>query len=117
MIDDINEPRKVNTMLGEKPSVGPIPGDQVLPWLAIAGIVLLFQILFSLHWLHAGLMLLWGIATWWLLTGKRAWRFLSRFHRRPRWVRSVRYYESPFTNDVGSAQSPILSPKKIKKSS
>jgi|GEM_PF-820158 len=100
MINDINEPRKVNRLLGEKPSIGPIPGDQFIPWLVIAGIVMALQVFFSLHWFHAGLLLLWGIATWWLLTGKKAWKFLSRFHRRPRWVRGFRYYQSPFTEDI-----------------
>jgi len=100
MIDDIDQPRTVNRMLGEQPSVGPIPGDQFVPWLTIAGIVLGIQVFFSLHWLHAGLLLVWGISTWWLLTGKKAWRFLSRFHRRPRWIRGFRYYQSPFTEDI-----------------
>jgi len=100
MIEDINEPRKVNRMLGEQPSLGPIPGNQVIPWSIIAGLILTLKIILSIHWFHAGLMLIWGIATWWLLTGKRAWRFLSRFHRRPRWIRAYKTYQSPFVKDI-----------------
>lgn len=98
--DDINQERPVNPMLGERPALGPIPGDQVIPWMIIAGIVAAIKLFTGIHWFHAGMMLAWGITTWWLLTGKRAWRFLSRFHRRPRWVRAGRYYTSPFLMGV-----------------
>lgn len=115
MIDDINEPRPVNKLLGEQPSMGPIPGDQVLPWAMIAGCCLAVKTLFALPWLYAALLLVWGISTWWILTGKRAWRFLSRFHSRPRWIRSKKFYESPFDMGINEKLNKINQKSKSRK--
>lgn len=91
--------RPVNSLLGEKPSLGPIPGDQVIPWSLIAVLSLGLKLFAGLSWTNAGIFLCWGIGCWWLLTGKRSWRFLNRFSRAPRWAKSYRRYNSPFEED------------------
>jgi hypothetical protein len=94
--------RPVNQILGSQPSLGPIPADQILPWTVIAltsyfiinGI---FGAFFSddfQKWLWVILVTAWGMATWWILTGGRSWRFLSKFIGVPTWTRGFARYRS-----------------------
>lgn len=94
--------RPVNQILGSQPSLGPLPADQIFPWIVIAltsyfivnGI---FGGLFSddfQKWLWTVLLAGWGIATWWILTGGRSWRFLSKFIGVPTWTRGFARYQS-----------------------
>jgi hypothetical protein len=94
--------RPVNQILGSQPSLGPLPADQIFPWIVIAltsyfivnGI---FGGLFSddfQKWLWTILIAGWGIATWWILTGGRSWRFLSKFIGVPTWTRGFARYQS-----------------------
>lgn len=94
--------RPVNQILGSQPSLGPLPADQIFPWIVIAltsyfiinGI---FGGLFSddfQRWLWTVLIAGWGIATWWILTGGRSWRFLSKFIGVPTWTRGFARYQS-----------------------
>jgi hypothetical protein len=94
--------RPVNQILGSQPSLGPIPADQIIPWAAIALSVYLiingvfgglFQDDFQ-KWLWILLMTGWGIATWWILTGGRSWRFLSKLIGVPTWTRGFARYQS-----------------------
>jgi hypothetical protein len=94
--------RPVNQILGTQPSLGPIPADQIIPWVVIA-LVSYFIIngffggLFAdewQKWLWTTLITAWGIATWWILTGGRSWRFLSKFIGVPNWTRGVARYKS-----------------------
>ncbi|MTJ09727.1 MULTISPECIES: hypothetical protein [unclassified Anabaena] len=94
--------RPVNQILGSQPSLGPIPADQILPWLVIV-LVSYFVIngvfggLFAndfQRWLWTALMTGWGIATWWILSGGRSWRFLSKFIGVPTWTRGFARYQS-----------------------
>ncbi|MBD1855544.1 MULTISPECIES: hypothetical protein [Leptolyngbya] len=75
---------KVNKALGKIPSIGPIPANQILPWISI----LIASWLVTMELFNLGLavffaMSLWLISTWWLLTGKRAYHFLDRFKSPP----------------------------------
>ena len=94
--------RPVNQILGAQPSLGPIPADQIFPWTIIAlssyfivnGI---FGGFFSddfQKWLWTILITGWGMATWWILTGGRSWRFLSKFVAVPTWTRGTARYLS-----------------------
>lgn len=85
----------MNRLLGERPSLGPIPGDQIVPWGIIFAIALALKLFAGLSWFWACVLFFWGASTWWILTGRRAWRFLDRFTRRPRWRRTFKRYESP----------------------
>jgi hypothetical protein len=93
--------RPVNQILGSQPSLGPIPADQIFPWLIIV-LVSYFVIngifggLFAddfQRWLWTALMAFWGIGTWWILTGGRSWRFLSKFIGVPTWTRGFARYQ------------------------
>ena len=93
MQDPNSKFRSVNRILGTQPSVGPIPGDQIIPWsiLAFLGYVV-GDTLLGLNWLQTCLLVVWLVGTWWILTGKQAWRFLSKFIPVPHVTRGyVRY--------------------------
>lgn len=78
----------VNQILNTKPQLGPIPGEQVIPWLIIAIVAyLVCQGVLGLDWWATGLIAVWGAATWWVLTGNESWRFLTKFHGTPNWTR------------------------------
>jgi hypothetical protein len=86
--------RTVNPLLGARPSYGPIPADLLLPWGVIS--LLLFILSHSvlqlqMQWTIA--LIFWGDASWWVLTGSKPYRFLSKFVPAPnRWSRGyVRY--------------------------
>lgn len=86
--------RPVNHLLGTRPSIGPIPADLFIPFGAISLLVGLIssQVLgLGIDWTIA--LMIWGCATWWLLTGSRPYRFLSKFLPVPQsWSRGhVRY--------------------------
>jgi hypothetical protein len=94
--------RPVNQILGSQPSLGPIPADQILPWTVIALVSYfiingIFGGFFSdgfQKWLWVILVTAWGMATWWILTGGRSWRFLSKFIGVPTWTRGFARYRS-----------------------
>ncbi len=97
-----SEFRPVNQILGSQPSLGPIPADQIIPWTVIALSVYmvmngflggLFPDDFQ-KWLWTGLMTVWGMATWWILTGGKSWRFLSKLIGVPTWTRGFARYQS-----------------------
>ncbi len=94
--------RPVNQILGSQPSLGPIPADQIIPWAVIALSVYfiingvfggLFEDDFQ-KWLWIVLMTGWGMATWWILTGGKSWRFLSKLIAVPTWTRGFARYQS-----------------------
>lgn len=75
---------KVNKALGKIPSIGPVPANQILPWISI----LIASWVFTMELFNLGLVgffsvSIWLIATWWLLTGNRAYQFLDRFKSPP----------------------------------
>lgn len=87
--------RTVNQALGLQPRFGPIPSDQLFPWLVIAfTFFFLFNQILHLPWLWTGLLIVWGCGTWWLLTGSRAYRFLGKFIPSPSWTRGRLRYRS-----------------------
>jgi hypothetical protein len=101
--------RLVNRILGSQPSFGPIPADQVLPWtiILLASYFIVNGIFGGLFadefqkWLWTGLVATWGIATWWILTGGKSWRFLSKFIGVPTWTRGFARYQSILRNNEG----------------
>lgn len=107
---DPNEFIPVNGALNLKPSFGPIPADQLIPWsvIVLANVVVANRIL-GLSWLVTILSTGWGIVTWWLLTGSDASRFLSKFHSPPNWLYGNLPYCSPLT------PTPELDPNKLRK--
>ena len=88
--------RPVNGLLGASPRFGPFPADQVFPWMVISFVIYLPCSWFSVPWLWTGLLIFWGDATWWVLTGSKPWRFLSKFTPVPRFTRGQVRYRSLF---------------------
>ncbi|WP_066384079.1 MULTISPECIES: hypothetical protein [unclassified Anabaena] len=94
--------RPVNQILGSQPSLGPIPADQIFPWtVIILGAYFIIHGIFGglfpddfQKWLWTALIAGWGMGTWWILTGGRSWRFLSKFIGVPRWTRGFPRYHS-----------------------
>jgi hypothetical protein len=46
------------------------------------------------------LIVAWGDATWWILTGSKPYRFLSKFIPVPRWTRGVYQYRGMRKQEV-----------------
>ena len=90
----MTEPRKpdefipVSQVLNSKPQLGPIPGEQVIPWISIIVVTyVVCQEFLKLNSTVTWLVCCWGMATWWGLTGNASWKFLSKFQSVPRWTR------------------------------
>lgn len=78
----------VNQVLNLKPRLGPVPGEQVIPWSVIFFVSYIFcQGMLGMSWLATGLVAAWGVGTWWCVTGDASWRFLTKFTGVPVWTR------------------------------
>ena len=86
--------RPVNQLLGASPNLGPVPANQVLPWLVILVLGLCMGSFFGVPWPWCLAFIFWGIGTYWLLTGNKPWRFLARFRSTPHWLRAHLFYIS-----------------------
>jgi hypothetical protein len=80
--------RTVNRMLGQKASFGPIPPEQLVAWVIIIVFSYLVGSFADMDWFHICVMAAVLCSTWWVLTGKRSWLYLSKFLPSPRWVRA-----------------------------
>jgi hypothetical protein len=76
-LDVERDPVRVNKLLGERASIGPIPAEQLLPWVAIGGVsFFLFKMLLAVSFMTWLLIWFWLNTTWWLLTGRaKTYRF------------------------------------------
>lgn len=107
----------VNAALNMRPSLGPIPADQVFPWAVIVlGNLLVVKSLLGMNWIVTILSCGWGVATWWILTGSDSGKFLSKFHSPPFWVYGYVHYHTPLAGDSGfSTVKPPRRPRKDKR--
>ena len=93
MATEPDEYIQINSALSLKPSLGPIPADQMFPWAVIVlGNIFVVKSLLGLSWIITILSIGWGIATWWILTGSDGGRFLSKFHAPPMAVPSTGHH-------------------------
>ena len=116
MDDSSSEFRRVNPILDARPRFGPIPADLILPWGAIAVVFyLIFQGMLQLGYLWTILMITWGCGTWWLLTGSKPYRFLSKFMREPRWCKGYIGYQTLLESQCERFSYRSKKPKKSKK--
>lgn len=108
--------RAVNPTLGKAPKLGPFPADQVFPWAAICLISYwVAKLVFGLSWLWTGVIAAWGISTWWILTGSRSWKFLSKFLPTPIWVRGYGRYRRVIVQKAEGFYEPTSQLKKSRK--
>lgn len=97
-IDPDKEPVRVNKILGKQASIGPVPANQLLPWLAI--IIISYFIVEGVLGLGLPVVLgvsFWLAVSWWLLTGNDPDNYVNRF-RKPRgrnWISGGALYVSP----------------------
>jgi len=75
---------KYNTILGKEASIGPIPANQLVPWI---GLVLVSYLLtngcfsLGLGWFFGSSF--WLVVSWCLLTDSRPYRFLNQWQSPP----------------------------------
>jgi hypothetical protein len=75
--------RVVNQSLGTQPKIGPLPAEQMFPWLVITmGCIFGFYYMLNLGWLATLFASLWGCATWWFVSSNKS--FLGKFVGTPR---------------------------------
>ena len=77
-MDIDKDPIKVNKVLGKRASIGPIPADQLLPWVMLGCIAFFFtRMLFALPMLWWLGTWIWFSTTWWLLTGNATYKYIK----------------------------------------
>lgn len=88
--------RPVNRALGSHPSIGPIPAELLIPFMAAAITSYLGNAFLGLSLIQALFLGMFLFSTWWLVTGGNSFRYVSRFSRwfLPQWYRGARRYSS-----------------------
>lgn len=85
-LDVDRDPIRVNKLLGERAQIGPIPAEQLLPWVAIGGMsFFLFKMLLAVSFMAWLLIWFWLNGTWWLLTGRKTYQFIKSWAQPPGW--------------------------------
>lgn len=98
----------LNPNYGLTPSIGPIPATQLLPWSLIIVVAYIatnfFLELGLITWLFVSV---WGVSTWWILTGDNPASFINLFRPAPGkdWIGSDLQWRSPFSNQEQWLQS------------
>jgi hypothetical protein len=99
--------RPVNAMIGTQPKFGPIPSEQLIPWFIIGFLIFMISNrILNLDWTWTALLIFWGCGSWWIVTGSKPWRFLSKFVGAPNWSRGRVYYHSLHSPPPGSRVKP-----------
>ncbi|WP_227788727.1 hypothetical protein [Nodularia sp. LEGE 04288] len=98
MAQDNQEFIKVNRILGKQTSIGPIPSEQLVPWIAIIIVCYVATngfLSLGMGWFFATSF--WLIVSWWILTGNQPHEFLDRWRNPPgtEWCNGNSIYISP----------------------
>ena len=93
---------RFNKILGKEASIGPIPANQLVPWMAIAMVCYtITNGFFSLgiQWFFATTF--WLILSWWILNGNKTYKFIDQFKRQPGtdWCNGNKIYISPLPQE------------------
>lgn len=86
---------KYNGVLGKQASIGPIPANQIVPWMLIVVVsYTVVQGFLGLGLGAFGAVSFWGIASWWLLTGTRPHQFINQWRSAPgrNWINANLHY-------------------------
>lgn len=111
----------LNPIIGKTPGIGPIPAAQLLPWSLIVVLSYIatnfFVSLGVIPWFAVSV---WGVATWWFLTGDNPASFINLWRYPPGkdWVETQFYWKSPLSNPVEFKESlkkvnPVRVPNQI----
>jgi hypothetical protein len=85
-MDVERDPVRVNKLLGERASIGPIPAEQLLPWVAIGGVsFFIVRMLLAQSFMVWILCWIWLNGTWWVLTGEKTYQFIKSWATPPGW--------------------------------
>lgn len=90
-MNKVSEPIRVNTSIGKRPKVGPVPGDFAFTWgVIVVGSYLFYLLLnqffaISIEW--AILLAAALIISHWILYGDKPWKYGGKFHQPATWTR------------------------------
>ncbi|MGP1373381.1 MAG: hypothetical protein ACTS3T_11175 [Almyronema sp.] len=83
-MDIDKDPVRVNKLLGERASIGPIPAEQLMPWVAIGGVSFFaVKMLLAQNFITWLLVWFWLNGTWWVLTGEKTYKFIKSWAHPP----------------------------------
>ena len=99
-MDDQSNFRVVNQSLGDSPSLGPLPGNQLIPWALLAVFGWFFAEICGFGLLEKAFLILWLIISWSFLTGSKPWKYLSKFQPTPYWACGYKQYEPLLAREV-----------------
>jgi hypothetical protein len=93
---------RFNKILGKEASIGPIPANQLVPWIAITMVCYTITngfLSLGISWFFATTF--WLILSWWILTGFKPYKFIDQFKRPPGkdWCNGNKIYISPLPQE------------------
>lgn len=91
--------RTVNQSLGDTPSVGPISGNQLVPWALLLVFAWLVKGFLGLGDLEFAVLAVWLIFSWTVLSGTKPWKYLSKYISVPYWTCGYLSYKPLLTTD------------------
>ncbi len=78
----------INQSVGQAVSLGPVPAHQLIPLgLSFCGSIFFLYLYFRVSLYVCLLLWGWTAATWWILTGRKRYRYTNRWTRSPNWTR------------------------------
>ena len=92
MSSETDQFRPVNQQIGDKPSIGPIASEQLIPWALLGAIACIISSLAHFSVIQTIFVAAWLIVSWWLLAGKDPWKFMSKFIGTPSWCQGYVVY-------------------------
>ena len=103
---DKNSYRPVSRVLGKPGNFLFIPGNQVVYWGVITAVIFFLGEILNLSLLWTAMLIVWGLATFWILAGDNPSRFLLVFHRSPRLTRGFALYQPLLKEPPASSDLP-----------
>lgn len=106
---------KVPKILQQEASIGPIPADQLVPWTGFIVIgFFVAYILLGLSLQITGLLIVWLISSWWLLTGKKSYKYTDLWIMpNSDWISLPRFWVS--ADDKGAFKHDAKERKQLRK--
>lgn len=105
--------RPINRALGNQPRFGPFPADMLIPLGASTVLSYIAHAFMGLTLIQTFFVSFWLVATWWLLTGGNAFRYLVKYSRwtKPRWIRGGSTYQPLLNHSKPSKNAHVQNNK------